>query len=85
MGEGEGGGEEDVVSRDHRQAGPAPNFGCNLSERVLQSIWGTLIRINPRKDSVAVGQIGLPFGAAEGIRRICDCAENLAGGVNPRD
>jgi len=51
------------------------------SERALEIIGGTLIRINPREDDVPVSQIGLPFGAAEGIRRICDCAENLAGGT----
>ena len=66
-------------------AGSAIPTVRNTSERVLQSIRGTLIRINPQEDSVAVGQIGLSFGAAEGIRRICDCAENLAGSVNPRD
>jgi NAD-dependent SIR2 family protein deacetylase len=66
-------------------AGSAIPTVRHTSERVLQSIRGALIRINPQENSVAVGQIGLPFGAAEGIRRICDCAENLAGGVNPRD
>jgi NAD-dependent SIR2 family protein deacetylase len=44
------------------------------SERVLQRIGGTLIRINPREDDVPSGQIGLPLGAAEGIRRIFDRA-----------
>jgi NAD-dependent SIR2 family protein deacetylase len=53
------------------------------SERVMKSNGGTLIRINPREDDVPSGQIGLPFGAAEGIRRICDCAENHAGGSKP--
>jgi NAD-dependent SIR2 family protein deacetylase len=43
------------------------------SEQVRQSIGGTLIRINPREADVPDGQIGLPFGAAEGIQRICDC------------
>ena len=42
------------------------------SEQVLQRISGTLIRINPREESVPAGQIGLPFSAAEGIQRICD-------------
>jgi len=54
------------------------------SEQVLERIGGTLIRINPREEDVPSGQIGLPFGAAEGIRRICACAENLAGDANPR-
>lgn len=53
------------------------------SEQVLQRIGGTLILINPREDDIPSGQIGLPFGAAEGIRRICDCAESLAGVTKP--
>ena len=53
------------------------------SEQVLQRINGTLIRINPREADVPSGQIGLPFGAAEGIWRICDCAANLAGVAKP--
>jgi NAD-dependent SIR2 family protein deacetylase len=44
------------------------------SERVVASLSGTLIRINPREDDVPSGQIGLPLGAAEGIRRIFECA-----------
>jgi NAD-dependent SIR2 family protein deacetylase len=44
----------------------------HTSERVLQRIKGMLIRINPREDNVPAGQIGLPFGAAEGVRRICE-------------
>jgi NAD-dependent SIR2 family protein deacetylase len=55
------------------------------SERALQRMGGTLIRINPREDEVPSGQIGLPLGAAEGIRRILDCAENLAGDGQPCD
>jgi NAD-dependent SIR2 family protein deacetylase len=53
------------------------------SERALKRIGCTLIRINPREHEVPSGQIGLPFGAAEGIRRICDCAKTLAGSSNP--
>jgi len=53
------------------------------SEQVLQRISGTLIRINPREHEVPGGHIGLPFGAAEGIRRIYDCAENLAEVAKP--
>jgi NAD-dependent SIR2 family protein deacetylase len=45
------------------------------SERVLRTIPGTLIRINPREHEVPAGHIGLPVGAAEGIRSICECAE----------
>jgi NAD-dependent SIR2 family protein deacetylase len=47
------------------------------SEQVLESIGGTLIRINPRDEDVPSDQIGLRFGASEAIRRICDCAQNL--------
>ena len=53
------------------------------SEQVLERLGGTLIRINPREHDVPSGQIGLPFGADEGIRRICDCAENLDAGLKP--
>ena len=48
------------------------------SERALERLGGKFIRINPREHSVPDGQIGLPFGAAEGIRKICDCVEPLA-------
>jgi NAD-dependent SIR2 family protein deacetylase len=41
------------------------------SERVQERIGGTLIRINPREYEVPGVQIGLPFGAAEGICKIC--------------
>ena len=44
----------------------------HTSERVAERIGGTLIRLNPREDDVPGGHIGLPLGAAEGIRRICD-------------
>lgn len=50
----------------------------HASERALERLDGQLIRINPREHGVPDGQIGLPFGAAEGIRRIRDCVENLA-------
>ncbi len=42
----------------------------NVSERVLHQIKGSLVRINPDEESVPAGHIGLPLGAAEGIRRI---------------
>jgi len=48
------------------------------SERICQGLGCTLIRINPRDHEVPTGQIGLPFGAAEGIQRICDSAEDLS-------
>ena len=41
------------------------------SQQIARRTGGTLIRINPREPEVPKGQIGLPFGAAEGIRRIC--------------
>jgi NAD-dependent SIR2 family protein deacetylase len=53
------------------------------SERVVERKGDTLIRINPREHEVPSGQIGLPFGAAEGIGRICDCAQTLAGSSKP--
>ncbi|MEI6192826.1 MAG: Sir2 family NAD-dependent protein deacetylase [Verrucomicrobiota bacterium] len=62
-------------------AGSAIPTVRHTSERVRQRIGGTLIRINPREDDVPSGQIGLPFGAAEGIRRICDCMNMLDGTI----
>lgn len=41
------------------------------SERVAQHLGGTLIRINPHELDVPDGQIGLPLGAADAIRKIC--------------
>lgn len=49
------------------------------SERALETIGETLTRITPREDAISSGQIGLPFGAADGIQRISDCAGNFAG------
>ena len=40
------------------------------SERLAERHGRTLVRINPRDNEVPSGHIGLPFGAAEGIRRI---------------
>jgi len=53
-------------------AGSAIPTVRRTSERVAAEHGGTLIRINPREDDVPQGQIGLPFGAAEGVRRICE-------------
>jgi NAD-dependent SIR2 family protein deacetylase len=55
------------------------------SERVVERLGGTLIRINPLEHDVPNGHIGLPFGAADGIGRICHCAENLTGAAKLRD
>ena len=55
------------------------------SERVVERFSGTLIRLNPREHEVPSGHIGLPFGAAEGVERICACAANLAGDSGPPD
>jgi len=55
------------------------------SERVVQRLDGRLIRINLREDSVPNGHIGLPLGAAEGIQRMCDCDNSLAGRAKPQD
>lgn len=52
-------------------AGSAIPTVRHTSERVLQGVGGTLIRINPREESVPPGHIGLRLGAAEGIGRIC--------------
>jgi NAD-dependent SIR2 family protein deacetylase len=48
-------------------AGTAIPTVRHTSERVLEKVAGKLVRINPREDGVPSGQIGLPFGAAEGI------------------
>jgi NAD-dependent SIR2 family protein deacetylase len=40
------------------------------SEEIARKSRGTLIRINPRDYGVPSGHIGLPFGAAEGIKRV---------------
>ena len=53
-------------------AGNAVPTVRRTSERVLLPTSGRLIRINPNEYDVPTGQIGLPFGAAEGIQRICD-------------
>lgn len=64
-------------------AGGAVPTVRNTSVRVLEQMGGTLIRINPREVNVPAGQVGLPLGAAEGIRRICACASDLPGGAEP--
>ena len=66
-------------------AGSAIATVRHTSERVVDRIGGMLIRINPREHNVPSGHIGLPFGAAEGMQRICDTAENLAGETSSRD
>jgi len=55
----------------------------HTSEHVVQRLGGTLIRINPREDTVPPGHIGVPLGAAEGIRRICDVADHPEPAVAP--
>jgi NAD-dependent SIR2 family protein deacetylase len=54
-------------------AGKAIPTVRHTSEQMCQRIGGTLIRINPREAAVPAGQIGLPFGAAEGIRKLLEC------------
>jgi hypothetical protein len=39
---------------------------------MVERLGGTLIRINPREHEVPGGHIGLPFGAAEGIQKVCE-------------
>ncbi len=65
-------------------AGSAIPTVRHASERALQRTGGKLIRINPREHVVPTGQIGLPFGAAEGIRRIClHASERMESGKGP--
>ena len=54
-------------------AGKAIPTVRHTSERMCERIGATLVRINPREAEVPSGQIGLPFGAAEGIRKLLDC------------
>jgi len=53
-------------------AGSAIPTVRHTSEQMAQRLGGRLIRLNPREPEVPRGQIGLPFGAAEGIQQICD-------------
>jgi NAD-dependent SIR2 family protein deacetylase len=57
-------------------AGSAVPTVRHTSEHVVDRFGGKLIRINPREHEVPSGHIGLPFGAAEGLRQICHRAEN---------
>jgi len=66
-------------------AGSAIPTVRHASERALQRLGGKLIRINPREHDVPSGQIGLSFGAAEGIQRICQHADNITGEATARD
>jgi len=53
-------------------AGTAIPSVRHFSEAVAERFSATLIRINPREPKVPAGQIGLPLGAAEGVRRLCE-------------
>ena len=64
-------------------AGSAIPTVRSTSEQIVERLGGTLIRINPREPEVPGGHLGLPFGAADGMRRICRCPENLAGEAKP--
>lgn len=55
-------------------AGTAIPTVRRTSEEIARQTRGTLIRINPREHDVPPGQVGLPFGAAEGIQRIAEAA-----------
>jgi hypothetical protein len=48
-----------------------PTVG-RTSEEIAQLSRGTLFRINPREHDVSTGQIGVPFGAAEAVRRMVE-------------
>ncbi len=61
-----------------RQAGVGlGRFQPSGIPRVVGRVGGKLIRINPREPEVPSRHVGLPLSAADGIRRICRCAENL--------
>lgn len=51
-------------------AGTAVPSVRNLSGWMVNDYQATLIRINPREPEVPSGQIGLPLGAEDGLRRI---------------
>ena len=53
-------------------AGTAVPTVRRLSESVAQDADATLVRINPREAEVHRDGLGLPFNAADGIRRICE-------------
>jgi len=55
----------------------------HASEQIVERLGGKLIRINPREHDVMSDHIGLPFGAAEGMRRICHRSQNLRGEARP--
>lgn len=59
-------------------AGTAIPTVRETSERVVERVGGTLVRINPREHDVPRGGIGLPFGAAEGVRRIRELIDTQA-------
>ena len=73
---------EKFIASPMLEINPPLFYQDEMKRRVLVAL---NIRINPREDDVPSGQIGLPLGAAEGIRRILDRVENLAGDGNLRD
>jgi type III restriction enzyme len=73
---------EKFIASPMLEINPPLFYQVEMKRRVLVAL---NIRINPREDDVPSGQIGLPLGAAEGIRRILDRVENLAGDGNLRD
>ncbi len=60
-------------------AGPTVPTVRLTSERIVRETSGVLIRINPRDNTVPEGQIGLPLGASEGLRRIWERLPSLTG------
>ena len=52
-------------------AGTALSRVRHTSEQIAAQFRYPLVRINPREPNVPSGQTGLPFGAAEGISKIC--------------
>ncbi len=47
----------------------------HASERAARRRNGRLIRINPRESQVPKGHFGFPFGAADGIHKLCELVQ----------
>jgi len=60
-------------------AGSAIPTVRRTAELAAKKLGGTLIRINPRECEVPGGQIGLPYGAEEGVRRIWEATNDNLG------
>ncbi len=56
----------------YRKQDNAPSVTVKCDVPMMRHFF-PVIRINPRDYDVPEGQIALPFGAADGIRKICGC------------